>query len=466
MKAQNNWGYQPYCRLTELDKAHKPYICRLAPHENGFAFEWYDRGAPDTDHLLLYRPYGSAEPMAKLPVHGREMAVNGLTADTDYEFLLRRADGSAQSKLRIVRTGVYPGTVINYLHPQDDAYATSGRYLCSPSIVKLPAGALLASMDVYAAGAPQNLTLIFRSEDGGQTWHYVTDLMPCFWGKLFWHRGALYMLGCSTEYGDLLIGRSDDEGCTWSAPVPLFRGGRGDVGMHKAPMPVVEHEGKLYTCAEYGAWKAEANYHADCMLSIDADADLLDPENWRMTEPVYYDPSWPGAVDGPCPGCIEGNAVVAPNGTICDYLRIDHANAKPSFGKAVILERVDADAPMKLRRIVDCPIGSNSKFQLRHDPATGAYLAIGSEVVNPATPRQRTVLSLCVSRDFETWKVVHRLLDRRQDDPQATGFQYTDWQFDGEDLIVVCRTAINGAHNYHDSNCITFHRVKQFRQWL
>jgi len=332
--------------------------------------------------------------------------------------------------------------------------------------VKLPNGALLASMDVYAGGAPQNLTLIFRSDDCGRNWRYVTDLMPCFWGKLFWHRDALYILGCSTEYGDLLIGRSDDEGRTWSAPAALFRGSRGDVGMHKAPMPVVEHEGKLYTCVEYGAWKAETNYHADCMLSVDANADLLNPENWHMTEPVYYDATWPGAVDGPCPGCIEGNAVVSPDGKLCDYLRIDHANANPAYGKAVILEMTDTDAPMKLRRIVDCPVGSNSKFQLRRDPETGVYLAVGSEVVNPAAPRQRTVLSLCISRDFETWEVVHRLIDRREADPQKEGYQYVDWQFDGSDLIVVCRTAVNAAHNYHDSNCITFHRVANFRQWL
>jgi len=97
---------------------------------------------------------------------------------------------------------------------------------------------------------------------------------------------------------------------------------------------------------------------------------------------------------------------------------------------------------------------------------TGFYLAIGNEVVDPATPRQRTVLSVCVSRDFETWKTVHRLIDRREADPQKEGYQYVDWQFDGDDLIVACRTAVNGAHNFHDSNCITFHRVEKYRQWL
>ena len=50
---------------------------------------------------------------------------------------------------------------------------------------------------------------------------------------------------------------------------------------------------------------------------------------------------------------------------------------------------------------------------------------------------------------------------------QRHGFQYVDWLFDGDDLVVVSRTAFDdaegGAHNYHDANYLTFHRVKDFR---
>jgi hypothetical protein len=42
-----------------------------------------------------------------------------------------------------------------------------------------------------------------------------------------------------------------------------------------------------------------------------------------------------------------------------------------------------------------------------------------------------------------------------------------DWQYDGEDLIAVCRTAYDdgqgGARNNHDANFLTFHRWKNFR---
>ena len=46
------------------------------------------------------------------------------------------------------------------------------------------------------------------------------------------------------------------------------------------------------------------------------------------------------------------------------------------------------------------------------------------------------------------------------------GFQYVDWQFDGDDLIYLVRTAYDGAHNYHDSNRITFHRLADFRRLI
>ena len=134
------------------------------------------------------------------------------------------ASENKKSRIRLARCGESVGAAVNYLHPDDEAYAFSGRYLCSPSLVRHPDGYLLASMDLFAGNHPQNLTLIFRSDDDGKTWHYVSELMPCFWGKLFIHKGELYMLSCSTEYGDLLIGRSDDGGKTWGAPTTLLRG--------------------------------------------------------------------------------------------------------------------------------------------------------------------------------------------------------------------------------------------------
>ena len=47
-----------------------------------------------------------------------------------------------------------------------------------------------------------------------------------------------------------------------------------------------------------------------------------------------------------------------------------------------------------------------------------------------------------------------------------TGFQYIDWQFDGDDIIYMVRTGYRGAHNFHDSNRMIFRVLKDFRALL
>jgi hypothetical protein len=42
------------------------------------------------------------------------------------------------------------------------------------------------------------------------------------------------------------------------------------------------------------------------------------------------------------------------------------------------------------------------------------------------------------------------------------GFQYTDWVFDGADMVAAIRTSYNDAHTYHDANYLTFMRVPEF----
>jgi hypothetical protein len=68
-----------------------------------------------------------------------------------------------------------------------------------------------------------------------------------------------------------------------------------------------------------------------------------------------------------------------------------------------------------------------------------------------------------VSPDLEHWSVACDLLDYRHHDPDTVGFQYVDFLFDGEDILFLCRTAINGANSFHDSNYSTFHRIRNFR---
>ncbi len=465
MRGYSNWNYRPYSRLNQLEKRLQPYICRLAPGHDVINLEWLDNGS-NSGHTLQIR-IRSTQIWTDIPLDTAATTVKGLQPDQDYELRVIRNDDGIESDVRLARTGDYVGIPVNYLHPEDDAFAFSGHSLCSPSLVKLPSGALLASMDVFSGHAAQNLTFIFRSDDGGITWRYVTELFPCFWGKLFWHQGALYMLANTTEYGNLVIGKSSNEGVTWTAPVTILPGaGPEDQGPHKAPMPIVQCEHLLCTAIDYGSWSSGG--HANGLLSIDIDADLLVATNWRCTPFLRYNPQWEGAAIGESRGALEGNAVVGPDGELLNVLRYQIVGCTPAHGKALILRGniQDPEAPLRFGWFADFNGGSNSKYDLLYDAPSKAYWAIVSEIVDEKFPAARNVLSLAVSRDLHTFDNVCRLLDYRHTDPALVGFQYVSFLIDGDDMLFLCRTGINNARNMHDANTSTFHRISRFRQYL
>ena len=70
------------------------------------------------------------------------------------------------------------------------------------------------------------------------------------------------------------------------------------------------------------------------------------------------------------------------------------------------------------------------------------------------------------SSDLNKWNIVCDLLDFRDADKNKIGFQYVDFEIENDDIIYLCRTAINNAHNFHDANYSTFHRIKNFRSLL
>jgi hypothetical protein len=55
-------------------------------------------------------------------------------------------------------------------------------------------------------------------------------------------------------------------------------------------------------------------------------------------------------------------------------------------------------------------------------------------------------------------------------DPVKHAFQYPDWLIEGDDLVVLSRTAyddrLGGAATAHDANYLTFHRFRDFRELL
>lgn len=457
MKPTTSWSYRPY--RPPLYPYGDIAIVRLAPAENSITIDWLTEGEKEFE--VLWRKRGT-EKFSSLPTKTATCTIEGLENETEYE--LKVISGIKESRIRLARTDKSVGTVVNYLHPEDGAYSFSGHALCSPSLVRLENGTLLASMDVFQGGAPQNLTLIFSSQDQGKTWTYLTDLYPCFWGRMFLHNGKLYMLSCSTEYGDLLIGCSEDGGKTFGTPSVLLRGSCHCkvAGVHKNPQPPLVYGGRLWTTLEWGCW-AEG-YHAAMVGSAPADSDLLDPASWLFSDPVRYHPDWKGVAKGESTGNIEGTLAVLPDGNLYNIMRYDTSHCVPRFGMVLAyrINTVEPEAAITYDHPIALP-GNLSKFMIRKDETTGTYYTIISRITDETAPHARNLLSLMKSSDCDHWILVKDLLDYRKDDPQKTGFQYVDFFIDGEDLLWLCRTAINGAANFHDANYSTFHVLKNFR---
>jgi hypothetical protein len=121
------------------------------------------------------------------------------------------------------------------------------------------------------------------------------------------------------------------------------------------------------------------------------------------------------------------------------------------------------------RGLITLP-GAHTKFTIRRDSGSGKYLTLSNGVRDSARPSNRSALAMYASPDLRHWTHCLTLLE---DDSQTSieaaaarvGFQYVDWAFDGEDIVYLVRTAYSGAHNYHDANRITFHRLHDYARW-
>ncbi len=456
MKANNLWSFKHYLPFDLNKRLNSPYICRIEPGESDFSFDFYDINSSGISYVLYWNKRNS-ECINAVNLSGTTGYINGLEPNTEYVFRVESSDGRSSTQ-RIVKTGYAPGKIINYLHPEDTEYDFSGKYLCSPSIIRLPNGTLLASMDLFNYGTPQNLSIIYQSKDNGKTWTHLTELYPLFWGKMFICNGKLYMIGCSTEYGDLIIGRSDDNGETWTSPTVIFRGAchSRECGWHKAPNPVLIHNGRVMIDVQYGTWAKPIFCNA--VISAPADSDLLNTSNWVCTD--LLDP--PKHIEKRPEGvwcAIEGSLVVAPDGSIVNILR--------SSDRILMQLNYDPNNPEKrmcLRSFTSYP-GNASKFNVIFDEFSKKYLAIISwSLDHPKT--LRNLLSLVESDDLVEWKLVKHLIDYRDSDPQKVGFQYVDFIIDGDDILYLTRASLNGANNFHDANYTLFNRINNFRELL
>ena len=350
-----------------------------------------------------------------------------------------------------------PGVVITH------SPAASGLYIGSPSLAILPGGDYVASHDDFGPRSTLNKTFVFRSHDRGLTWKLEAQITGQYWSTLFVHHQFLYLLGTSREYGTVVIRRSSDGGQSWTTPQDDHSGLLLSADQyHCAPGPVTVHAGRLWRAFERrdppSGW---AEHFSALMLSVPVDADLLDAHAWRTSAPLPNNPAWN------LHGWLEGNAVVSPTGQLLDILRTGDTTPEK-----VALAAVSTDG-RQLHFAPETGVtlfpGGCKKFTIRFDPQTHLYWSLSNAVPTPypgiSAGSIRSTLALISSPDLRQWRV--RSVALQHPDPLRHGFQYADWQFDGEDIVFAARTAYDdssgGAHNAHDANYLTFHRLTHFR---
>ncbi len=352
-----------------------------------------------------------------------------------------------------------PGVVIDY------SPAASGKYIGCPAIAILPDGSYVASHTFFGPGAkPLNETWIFGSSDRGATWTKLSEIHGQFWSNLFVHRGVLYIMGPDRKWGNVVIRRSDDGGRTWTEPKDKNTGLLLDDGRyHSSTVSKVVHQGRIWRAmeGENSYPKRGRDVHPYCafVMSASVEADLLKADNWTRTNYQKFDlrrvGKKPGERSG---GWREGNIVVSPEGRLIDFLRIDDAGVDKADLLPLSADGSRISIDDENWGLIDFP-GGRTKFTIRFDPTTHRYWSLVNKQSEPTAVRN--VLALVSSDDLKHWKVNTIVLRHR--DPRHHAWQYVDWVFDGDDLIVASRTGWDDSHSFHDANYLTFHRVKNFR---
>jgi hypothetical protein len=356
-----------------------------------------------------------------------------------------------------------PGTVINYIQSPVRlfGYPISPVYISDPSIVVLPNGDYIASHARFGSGSnstDSGETSVFRSSDKGQSWTFLVTLNGILRGSLFVHNNDLYILGAEAEGKPAVIRKSTDSGTTWTEPVSSTTGLLSIFGPGTPNNPVVFNN-RIWSGATRRLYSAAVT------------SDLLKASSWSMTN----EPSNEGHPFGDLwQGWTEGQAVASP---------FTGAYILPKIRALPHTALIRATSPTSisfyaasLNAFPSLP-GGEKKFGASYDSVSGRFYILSNPVLDVhaggSTPPElvRTAAAILSSRDLIYWDVekIFLFTENLDNGSFGEGFQYFNFDIDGEDMAVASRTAfdVGGGQRKpprgHDSNLLTFHRIEDFR---
>lgn len=263
------------------------------------------------------------------------------------------------------------------------------------------------------------------------------------WGYLLGNTG-----GSTDGNGDIVIRRSGNDGTTWSAPVTILRGDYG--GTPSTPLFVGT---RLYLAM------------GKRLVSNDtAVTSPLDAKGWTVSGTPTQDTTW---LNGKFTFWSEGQVVPLPEGGVGLMMKV-------SDRPVAALLRSDGPTTLTfdpVRDFVNLP-GADKKFAVQYDGVSGLYWALTNPVLSadggytadrPAMVRNTG--ALWSSSDLNDWSL--RKIFLYTPNRAREGFQYFQFLIDGDDLIVLSRTAIQDGtflpSRGHDANVLSLHRIRSFR---
>ncbi len=297
------------------------------------------------------------------------------------------------------------------------------------------------------------VTVIRKSTDGGKTWADVCSVRGVSWGVLLEVNGDIWLVGTRLGNGVVigkLQGNTLNTTALWSIESAVFE-------------PLVS-DGIVYLALDFG------------IASAPVTADLTNVSNWTLTQDPgdVATPAWYCQVSGKTlsgggtADLMEGNIVKGKDGKIYVVYRIE---SQPNGDYAVMLQLSEDRTSLSLlpndASLVALPT-TVSRFVIKYDSQSDSYICISNLWTVDEFCRARNVLGLSVSKDLQSWRVVDTVLvDRAMMNPECSGwahaFQYPDWDFDGDDIVLVIREATGFTNTFHDGKYFTFYRISNFR---